>query len=43
MNEKKKDEYLHEALDRAHIASKHLEMALHEHEVIEEYDDIKIK
>ncbi len=37
----KDKEYLHEALDRAHIASCHFQMALGEHEIIEKYEDIK--
>ena len=38
----KEQEVLHEALDRAHITSSHLQMALGEHPVIEEYQDIRM-
>lgn len=39
--ENKEQEYLHEALDRAHIASSHLQMALETHQVIENNEDVK--
>jgi hypothetical protein len=33
--------YLHEALDRAHIASSHLQMALNDHPVIIGHPDLQ--
>ncbi len=38
---KKEDEYLHEALDRAHIASSHIQMSLGDHPVIKGNKDIE--
>ncbi len=37
----KAQEFLHEALDRAHIASSHLQMALDSHPAIEDHKDLK--
>jgi len=36
-----KDDMIHEALDRAHIASSHLQMALGEHDVVKEMADVR--
>ena len=41
MNKDKKEEFIHEALDRAHMASMHLQMALEDHVVILDYEDVK--
>lgn len=41
MPNEKEQEYFHEALDRAHMVSSHLQMALAEHETIEKHEDIR--
>jgi len=41
MDDEKEQELLHEALDRAHIASSHLQMALGEHDMTLKHKDIK--
>ncbi|MBK1876992.1 hypothetical protein [Pelagicoccus mobilis] len=35
------EDFIHEALDRAHIASSHLQMALGEHEVVQKMPDVR--
>jgi len=37
----KHDDLVHEALDRAHIASSHLQMALEDHDVTQQYPDVR--
>ena len=41
MDPEKEAEFLHEALDRAHIVSSHLQMALGDHQITEKYEDIQ--
>ena len=41
MTHAKEQEYLHEALDRAHMASSHLQMALADHEMTIRHKDIQ--
>lgn len=41
-SKQKEQELLHEVLDRAHIASKHLQMALGDHDMTLKHKDIQI-
>ena len=41
MDPEKEEGFLHEALDRAHIASSHLQMALETHPITEKYNDVQ--